>query len=43
MEIDAQIVVPLELAHEAGVPVPTLDMLAALTLARLRSAGLYGA
>lgn len=41
IEIDAQIVAPLELAHEAAVPVPTLDMLAALTLARVRAAGLY--
>ena len=41
MEIDAQIVVPMELAHDAGVPVPTLDMLAALMRARARAAGLY--
>ncbi len=41
IEIDAQIVVPIELAHDAGVPVPTLDALAALMRARARAAGLY--
>ena len=41
IEIDAQIVAPTELAHAAGVPVPTLDLFAALMRARARSAGLY--
>ncbi len=41
IEIDAQIVVPMELARDAGVPVPTFDMLAALMRARARAAGLY--
>ncbi len=41
MEIDPQITVPLELAHDAGVPVPALDMLAGLVRARARAAGLY--
>lgn len=41
IEIDAQIVAPMELAHDAGVPVPTLDILAALMRARARAAGLY--
>ena len=43
MEIDAQITVPVALAHEAGVPVPTLDMLSTLMRARGRAAGLYEA
>ncbi len=42
MEIDPQITVPLELAHELGVPVPTLDLVAGLMRARARAAGLYG-
>jgi 2-dehydropantoate 2-reductase len=41
MEIDPQLTVPLDLAHEAGVAVPTLDMLTGLIKARARSAGLY--
>ncbi|CAN5316273.1 2-dehydropantoate 2-reductase [soil metagenome] len=41
MEIDPQLTVPLEFAHEAGVPVPVLDMLAGLVKARARAAGLY--
>ncbi len=41
LEIDAQVVVPMELAHDAGVPVPTLDMLVALMRARARVAGVY--
>ena len=41
MEIDPQITVPVELAHDAGVPVPTLDMTAGLMRARARAAGLY--
>lgn len=41
MEIDALYTVPLEMARAAGVKTPTLDLLAALTRARARSAGLY--
>jgi 2-dehydropantoate 2-reductase len=41
MEIDPQLTVPLAFAHDAGVPVPVLDMLAGLVKARARSAGLY--
>lgn len=41
MEIDALYTVPLEMARAAGVATPTLDLLAALTRARARSAGLY--
>jgi 2-dehydropantoate 2-reductase len=42
MEIDPLLTVPLELAHEAGVAVPTLEMVSGLVRARARSAGLYG-
>ena len=41
MEIDTLYTVPLEMARAAGVPTPTLDLLAALTRARARAAGLY--
>ena len=41
MEIDPQLTVPIELAREAGVAVPTLEMLSALVRARARTAGLY--
>jgi 2-dehydropantoate 2-reductase len=41
VEIAAQLVAPLELAREAGVPVPTVEILAALLAARARAAGLY--
>ena len=41
MEIDALYTVPLEMARSAGVPTPTLDLLAGLTRARARAAGLY--
>ncbi len=41
MEIDAQITVPVALAHDAGVPVATLDTLSRLMRARARAAGLY--
>lgn len=41
MEIDALYTVPLEMAREAGVATPTLDLLVALTRARARAAGLY--
>jgi 2-dehydropantoate 2-reductase len=43
MEIDALYTVPLQMARDAGVPTPTLDLLAALTRARARAAGLYDA
>ena len=43
MEIDALYTVPLEMARSAGVATPTLDLLAALTRARARTAGLYAA
>jgi 2-dehydropantoate 2-reductase len=41
MEIDALYTVPLEMARAAGVPMPTLDLLAALIRVRARAAGLY--
>ncbi|HET7884053.1 MAG TPA: ketopantoate reductase C-terminal domain-containing protein, partial [Acetobacteraceae bacterium] len=41
MEIDALYTVPLELAQLAGVPTPTLDLLAAMIRLRARAAGLY--
>jgi 2-dehydropantoate 2-reductase len=41
MEIDALYMVPLQMAREAGVATPTLDLLAGLTRARARAAGLY--
>lgn len=41
MEIDALYTVPLEMARAKGVPTPFLDLLAALTRARARTAGLY--
>ncbi len=41
MEIDALYTVPLEMARSKGVATPTLDLLASLTRARARSAGLY--
>jgi 2-dehydropantoate 2-reductase len=41
MEIDALYTVPLQMAREAGVATPTLDLLAGLTRARARAAGLY--
>ncbi len=43
MEIDALYTVPLEMAHMAGVPMPTLELLAALIRVRAREAGLYPA
>jgi 2-dehydropantoate 2-reductase len=42
MEIDGIFGGTQELARLAGVPTPTLDMLAALVRARARAAGLYG-
>lgn len=42
MEIDALYTVPLEMARAAGVPTPTLELLAALVRVRARAAGLYG-
>ena len=41
MEIDALYTVPLAMARERGVPTPFLDLLAGLTRARARTAGLY--
>ena len=41
MEIDALYTVPLEMARQAGVATPTLDLLAALVRVRARTAGLY--
>ncbi len=41
MEVDALYTVPLEMARSCNVPTPTLDLLAALTRARARAAGLY--
>lgn len=41
MEIDALYTTPLEMARSCNVPTPTLDLLAALTRARARAAGLY--
>ncbi len=41
MEIDALYTVPLGMARAHGVATPTLDLLAALTRARARAAGLY--
>lgn len=41
MEIDAQFVVPLELARLAGVETPILDLTIALAIERARAAGLY--
>lgn len=43
MEIDALYTVPLQMARAAGVATPILDLLAAMTRARARSAGLYAA
>ena len=41
MEVDAQLVAPLELARLAGVETPTLDLTIALAVERARAAGLY--
>lgn len=41
MEIDALYTVPLQMARDAGVSTPILDLLVALTKARARAAGLY--
>jgi 2-dehydropantoate 2-reductase len=41
MEIDAQLTVPQQLARDAGVATPTLDILIALLKGRARAAGLY--
>jgi len=41
MEVDALFTVPQQLARAAGVATPTLDLLAGLTRARARAAGLY--
>jgi 2-dehydropantoate 2-reductase len=41
MEIDGMFDAPLALAHQAGVEVPTLELLVALCKLRARTAGLY--
>jgi len=41
MEIDALYSVPLEMAHAAGVDMPTLELLASLIKAKARAKGLY--
>jgi len=41
MEIDAQIMAPLALARERGVPTPTLDLAAALVAHKAAAKGLY--
>ena len=41
MEIDALYSVPLDLAREAGVPTPMLDLLVALIKVKARAKGLY--
>jgi 2-dehydropantoate 2-reductase len=41
MEIDALYSVPLQMAQAAGVPMPTLEVLAALIRAKARERGLY--
>jgi 2-dehydropantoate 2-reductase len=41
MEIDALYTVPLEMAKSAGVPTPTMAMLAALIRVRAREEGIY--
>jgi 2-dehydropantoate 2-reductase len=43
MEIDALYTVPLQMAADAGVPMPTLALLAALIRVRAREDGLYPA
>jgi len=42
MEIDSQVVVPLEFARAAGVAAPTLEALAPLLVLKARAKGLYG-
>ena len=42
MEIDALYTVALEMARMANVPMPTMELLAALIRVRAREAGLYG-
>jgi 2-dehydropantoate 2-reductase len=41
MEINSLYVTPLDMARDAGVPMPTLELLAALIKVRARAAGLY--
>ena len=41
MEIDAQIVMPLEFGRVAGVPTPTLEVLAPLAALKAQAKGLY--
>ncbi|MBW6399931.1 2-dehydropantoate 2-reductase [Roseomonas sp. HJA6] len=42
MEIDAILTVPLQMARDAGVPMPTLGLTAGLAMLAAREAGLYG-
>jgi len=42
MEIDSQVVVPLDFAHAAVVGTPTLEALAPLLVHKARAKGLYG-
>lgn len=41
LELDAQFIVPLEMAHRVGAATPVLDRLVTLSTLRARSAGLY--
>jgi 2-dehydropantoate 2-reductase len=41
MEVEAQLIAPLELARAAGVPTPTLDMIVPLAAHKAASKGLY--
>ena len=41
MEIDALFSVPLDLARQAGVPMPTFELAARLATQAARAAGLY--
>jgi ketopantoate reductase len=41
MEIDAQFMAPLALARQKGVPVPTLETVAALVAFKAAAKGLY--
>jgi 2-dehydropantoate 2-reductase len=41
MEIDAIVMAPLAFARAAGVPTPTLEVIAAVLAARARVLGLY--
>jgi 2-dehydropantoate 2-reductase len=43
MEVNAKLVVPLEMARLAGAEAPMLDLTIALAMERARAAGLYSA